>query len=105
MLGVRDMKALAEHLEYLADRMNYMATASLSEIAKTIDELFGERIGKEQRTALAARYDRRSSPAVVLASPRTGAIFASAIVASPERLREVPRHNFHSLIIGDDDEG
>lgn len=100
---VRDMKGLAEQLEYLADRLSHMATASLAEIAKTIDELFGERVGKEQRDALAARYDRRSSPAVVLSEPRTGAIFAPAIVAAPERLREVPRHNFHPFIIGGED--
>lgn len=98
------MKGLAEQLEYLADRLSHMATASLAEIAKTIDELFGERVGKEQRDALAARYDRRSSPAVVLSEPRTGAIFAPAIVAAPERLREVPRHNFHPFIIGGEDE-
>lgn len=103
--GHRDMKALAEHLEYLADRLNYMATASLSEIAETIDELFGETIGKEQRAALAARYDRRSSAAAVLAAPRTGAIVAPAIAAAPERLREVPRHHFHPFILGDDDKG
>jgi len=100
---VRDMKGLAEQLEYLADRLSHMATASLAEIAKTIDELFGEGVGKEQRDALAARYDRRSSPAVVLSEPRTGAIFAPAIVAAPERLREVPRHNFHPFIIGGED--
>jgi len=101
---VRDMKGLAEQLEYLADRLSHMATASLAEIAKTIDELFGEGVGKEQRDALAARYDRRSSPAVVLSEPRTGAIFAPAIVAAPERLREVPRHNFHPVIVGGEDE-
>lgn len=104
VLGSRDMKALAEHLEYLADRLNHMATASLTEIAKTIDDLFGETIGKEQRNALAARYDRRSSPAIVLSEPRTGAIFAPALVAAPERLREVPRHNFHPLILDGEDE-
>lgn len=103
-LGASDMKGLAEHLEYLADRLNHMAAASLAEIAKTIDELFGESIGKEQRDALAARYDRRSSPAVVLSEPRTGAIYAPAIVAAPERLREVPRHNFHPFIIGGEDD-
>ena len=66
--------------------------------------LFGETVGKEQRDALAARYDRRSSPARVLSEPRTGAIYAPAIVAAPERLREVPRHNFHPFIIGGEDD-
>lgn len=103
--GIGDMKGLAEELEHLADRLNHMATASLTEISKTIDEMFGERIGKEQREALAARYDRRRSPARVLSEPRTGAIYAPAIVAAPERLREVPRHNFHPFILsGEDDE-
>jgi hypothetical protein len=103
--GISDMRALAEGLEYLADRLNHMAAASLTGISKAIDELFGERIGKEQRQVLAARYDRRSSPARVLSEPRTGSIYAPAVIVTPERLREVPRHNFHPLILdGEDDE-
>ena len=98
--GVSDMKRLAEQLEHLADRLSRMATASLSEISKAIDELFGERIGKEQRRVLAERYDRRVGTAPLLSEARTGAIYAPSIVAVPERLREVPRHNFHSMIIG-----
>jgi hypothetical protein len=102
--GLSDMRELAEHLEHLADRLNHMASAPLSEIAATIDELFGERIGKAQRDALAARYDRRNSTAPVLSAPRTGAIYAPAIVAAPERLREVPRHNFHPFVLGGEDD-
>lgn len=98
--GVNDMKHLAEELEHLAGQLNRMATASLSEISKAIDELFGERIGKEQRRVLAERYDRRVGGAPLLSEARTGAIYAPSIVAAPERLREVPRHNFHSMIIG-----
>jgi hypothetical protein len=102
--GVSDMRELADQLEHLADCLNRMASASLAEISKTIDELFGERIGKEQRDALAARYDRRNSPAPVLSAPRTGAIYAPAIVAAPAQLREVPRHNFHPLVLGGEDD-
>lgn len=102
--GAGDMKGLAEALEHLADRLNYMASASLSEISKTIDELFGERIGKEQRAVLAARYDRRSDPARVLSEPRTGSIYAPAVVVAPERLQEVPRHNFHAFILDEGDD-
>lgn len=102
--GVSDMKGLAEQLEYLAGRLNHMATASLLDISKIIDELFGEKVGKEQREALAARYDRRSSAAPILSAPRTGAIHAPAIVAAPALLREVPRHNFHPMIIGGEDD-
>ena len=81
--GVSDMKRLAEHLELLADRLNRMAAASLSEISKAIDELFGERIGKEQRRVLAERYDRRVGAAPLLSEARTGAIYApSGIVSS-----------------------
>ena len=101
--GVSDMKRLAEHLELLADRLNRMATASLSEISKAIDELFGERIGKEQRRVLAERYDRRVGAVPLLSEARTGAIYAPSIVLASERLREVPRHNFHSMIIGGKD--
>jgi hypothetical protein len=102
-VGVSDMKRLAEHLELLADRLNRMATASLSEISKAIDELFGERIGKEQRRVLAERYDRRVGAVPLLSEARTGAIYAPSIVVASERLREVPRHNFHSMIIGGKD--
>lgn len=102
--GLSDMRTLSEQLEHLADRLNHMASASLFEIAKTIDELFGERIGKAHRDALAARYDRRNSTAPVLSAPRTGAIYAPAIVAAPERLREVPRHNFHPFVLGGEDD-
>jgi len=102
--GFSDMRALAEGLEYLADRVNHMASASLADISKVIDELFGERIGKEQRQVLAARYDRRGgSPARVLSEPRTGSIYAPAVVVAPERLREVPRHNFHPFILDGED--
>jgi hypothetical protein len=101
--GVSDMKHLAEELEHLADRLNRMATASLSEISKAIDELFGERIGKEQRRVLAERYDRRVGATPLLSEARSGAIYAPSIVVASERLREVPRHNFHSMIIGGKD--
>lgn len=98
------MKRLAEELEHLAGQLNRMAIVSLSEISEAIDELFGERIGKEQRRVLAKRYDRRVGAAPLLSEARTGAIYAPSIVAAPERLREVPRHNFHSMIIGGEDD-
>lgn len=98
--GTADMKELAEALEHLAERLALMATASLSDIARTIDQLFGERIGREQRALLVERYDRRDQTAPVLAAPRSGGIYAPAIVAAPERMREVPRHNFHPFILG-----
>jgi hypothetical protein len=101
--GVTDMKVLAEQLEHLTARLEGMAFAPLDEMAKAIDELFGERIGKEQRAVLTARYDRRTAATPVLAAPRTGAIAAPAVVVTPERYREVPRHNFHPMILGDED--
>jgi len=103
-LGVSDMKTFAEELEFLSERLNQMAVVPLSEISKAIDELFGERIGKEQRQVLAERYDRRSSPAAVLSEPRTGSIYAPAIVVAPERKQAVPRHNFHPLILDSEDD-
>jgi hypothetical protein len=71
-------------------RLNEMATASLSDISKAIDELFGERIGKEQRRILAERYDRRSEASSILTAPRGGAVKAPAVVTSTAGLREVP---------------
>ncbi len=102
--GARDMEVFATALEHLAARLNDMATASLPEIAKGIDELFGERIGKQEREALAKRYDRRADAAPILAQHRTGAVFAPGIVTSRETLREVPRHNFHPFRLGSDDD-
>lgn len=100
-VGLADMRGLAEALEHLAGRLAFMATASLTDIANAIDELFGERIGREQRAILKERYDRRDRAAPVLSEQRTGGIYAPAIVAAPERMREVPRHNFHPFVLGE----
>lgn len=103
--GIADMRTLAEQLEYLAERLEAMAVAPLADIAKAIDDLFGERIGQEQRAVLAARHDRRTSATPILSAARSGAIQAPAVVVSPERYREVPRHNFHPFVLdGEDDE-
>jgi len=102
--GIKDMKVLAERLESLADRLKRMAVAPLAEISAAIDELFGERIGKEQRQILAARYDQRNTSPRVLSEPRTGTIHAPAVVVAPERLEEVPPHHFHPSIIDDADD-
>lgn len=102
--GQREMQACAEALEYLANRLNHMASASLSDIAKAVDELFGERIGQEQRKILAERYDRRNQATGILTQPRTGQVYAPAIVTSSPELRQAPRHNFHPFVLdlGDD---
>jgi hypothetical protein len=100
--GVADMSTFADQLGYLTGYLNKTAYASLSDIAKAVDELFGERIGTEQRRVLEERYDRRESSAAVLSAPRTGTIKAPAIVATASKLREVPRHNFHPFILGRD---
>lgn len=104
-VGVADMKALAEALEYLVGRLAFIETASLTDIANAIDELFGERIGREQRAILKERYDRRDGAKPVLSEPRTGGIYAPAVVVTPERMREVPRHNFHPFILGEAKDG
>jgi hypothetical protein len=101
---VADMRVLAEQLEYLTEKLETMATASLADIANAIDELFGERIGREQRAILAARHDRRTDITPILAAPRSGSIQAPAVVVAPERFREVPRHNFHPMLLDDTDE-
>jgi hypothetical protein len=95
--GVKDMKMFAEQLEYLTARLEQMALAPLDDIAEAIDELFGERVGKAQRAAMAARYDRRQEPGQLFAAPRSGSIAAPAIAAAPREYREVPRHNFHPM--------
>ncbi|WP_261405441.1 nucleotidyltransferase [Chenggangzhangella methanolivorans] len=94
--GETDMRTLAEALEHLGERLAEMATAPLAEIAAIVDELFGERIGKQQRAVLAKRYDRRDTGAPILSAPRTGGIYAPAIAPASAPLVEVPRHNFHA---------
>jgi hypothetical protein len=69
--GVKDMKMIAEQLEYLCVRLEQMAAAPLDDMAKAIDELFGERVGKGQREAMAAlRPSPRAGPAVCRAAQR-----------------------------------
>lgn len=102
--GIKDMRVLAENLEYLCEKLEAMANAPLADIAKAIDELFGERIGREQRALLASRHDRRENVAPILAAPRSGSIQAPAVVVTPERFREVPRHNFHPMRLDDPDD-
>ena len=97
--------ALHQHLLEFHDVGDLLAVLDEDLASLGIDELFGERIGKEQRAILARRYDRRSDPAPVLSERRTGAIYAPAIVAASEALSEVPRHNFHPLELdGEDDD-
>src|SRR5690606_1487229 len=104
--GTKDMKLFAEQLEYRCARLEQMAFAPLDDMTKTIDELFGERVGKAQREAMAARCDRREEPGRLFAAPRSGAIATPAIVPAPQTYREVPRHNFHPMIhVGGEDEG
>lgn len=103
--GVKDMKLLAEQLEFLTDSLEQMAMAPLDDIARMIDALFGERIGREQREVLARRYDRRAAATPVFAVPRTGAIAAPTNITPRAQAREVPHHNFHPIIIcGEDDD-
>lgn len=93
--GNKDMETLADKLEYLAGRLEEMARAPLSDVAKGIDELFGESVGKEQRRILKERYDRRKKATAIRTKPRTGQIVSPAIVSSRESAVEVPRHKFH----------
>jgi hypothetical protein len=102
--GVEDMNELAGALERLANRLQEMAAASLSEISDGIDELFGESIGKEQRRILKERYDRRDNASPISVRPRSGQIVAPVEITQ-ENVREVPRHRFHSFVMDDDDEG
>ncbi len=102
--GVADMKGIATALEHLVSRLEEVAVAPLSDIAKAIDDLFGERIGKAEREVLEKRYDRRAEQSRVYAQPRTGAIHAPAIAVTPERLVQVPSHNFHPLKLSDSED-
>lgn len=93
--GMSDMRVFADQLEYLTAHLNKIAYASLPDIAKAIDDLFGELVGRDQRKVLEERYTRRESSSPVMSAPRTGAIKAPAVVVRTAELREVPRHNFH----------
>jgi hypothetical protein len=104
--GVKDMTMLAEQLEYLTDRLEHMAIAPLDDMAKAIDDLFGEGVGSEQRAILAKRYDRRDAATPVFAAPRSGAIAGPAVTTprAQTQAREVPLHNFHPMTIGGEDD-
>ena len=102
--GRADMEIFAEALEYLGHCLRRLARAPLNEIAKGIDELFGEKVGAELRRILADRFDRRGNAVPNLVQIDTGTVTAPAIVRSTENLRPVPEHKFHYLIVGDEDE-
>ena len=103
--GIEDMQVLAEALEYLAERLRIMANAPLDEISKGVDELFGEKVGKEQRRILKDRYDRRNDASEILAKPGTGEVFSPAIVTERAGLKTPPRHHFHPMKLEDDENG
>ena len=103
-IGQRNMEACAAALEMLCERLNEMCSASLSDIAEGIDDLFGERIGQEQRKLLAERYDRRDGKSEIVMEPRTGGVRAPAVVVSTRKFDEVPRHNFHPFVIKKEDD-
>lgn len=98
--GILDMQTLSDQLEYLCRRLEKMRTMSLSDMAKAVDDLFGERVGKEQRAVLAKRYDRRKGEKPILSMGRSGAIQAPAIVLKNERYQEIPGHHFHPFVLG-----
>ena len=97
--GRGNMQVCIEAMEALMTTIEKMARGSMSEIASAIDNIFGERIGAEQRKILAERYDRRNNDTGILMEPRTGTVKASAIVAASPRAVEVPRHHFHSFVM------
>lgn len=94
--GVTDMKTLATALDKLTKRLEQMGNAPLADIAKYVDELFGEGVGAEQRKILKERYQRRKEDPSLLMKQGTGQVYAPAVVRSREDVREVPKHNFHS---------
>lgn len=102
---MQDMETLAGVLEGLVEKLLRLARAPLSEIVAGISELFGERIGEEVRGILTKRFDTRAGTTTNLVQTATGNISAPAIVRATSDVRPVPRHNFHSLRIEDDDAG
>ncbi len=97
--GLADMRIFAKALMKFSDQLEKMASASLQKISKMIDDLFGERIGEEQRRILAERYDRRDNDSALLTASVSGEIHSPAILTKRDDLREIPRHHFHSDII------
>jgi hypothetical protein len=97
--GVTDMKALATSLDKLTRRLEQMRTAPLQDITKYIDELFGEKVGADQRRILKERYQRGKEDPSLMLKQGSGQVYAPAIVRPREEVREIPRHNFHSGFI------
>lgn len=102
--GLVDMRLLADALDDLMAGLEKAAQADLAEIAKLVDKLFGERVGIRERQVLQDRYERRDNKTSLMAQPRTGAVFAPAILPSAQKLHPVPRHNFHPYNIVRDEE-
>lgn len=101
--GVKDMRVFAKALNKLTSVLEEMSQASLKRIAELVDELFGERVGAEQRRILKQRYARSDSAAALLIEQGSGQIYAPAIVRPRETLKEIPRHNFHPMKLNDED--
>jgi hypothetical protein len=97
--GLTDMRIFAGSLEKLSERLEKMASASLEEISKEIDDLFGERIGSEQRRILAERYDRRDNDSVLLTASVSGEIHSPAILTKRNDICEIPQHHFHPGVL------
>lgn len=93
--GLVDMKALQSSVDALTARLEQIAHAPMADIAKAIDELFGERVGAEHRRILKEQYQRKKDDPSLLIRSGTGQIYTPAIVRSREEVREIPKHNFH----------
>lgn len=100
--GIEDMRVFAKALNKLTAQLEKMSQAALKEIAEIVDELFGKRVGSEQRRILKERYTRRDSDAGLLVEQRSGQIYAPAIVRPRETLKEIPRHSFHAFKLDDE---
>jgi hypothetical protein len=88
--GINDIRGLAEALEVLADRLNHMADAPLTEISQAIDELFwrADRQGTAAGPRQALRPARQPGPRAFRAPHwvdlRTrGCCYARALPGSP----------------------
>ncbi len=92
-----DMNALADYLDELTKALQEMVRATQAVILKKVDDLFGERFGREERQILKTRYDRRDANSGLFIQSGSGTIFSPAIVKSRVDVQSIPQHHFHPV--------
>lgn len=94
-----DMERLSKTLHHIAEQLTIAKMAPLNDVLAIVEDLFGERVGKEQRAILKDRYDRRADKKPIKYERGTGAIVAPGLAAPATVTSAIKEHSFHPGII------